>query len=319
MHCFFFILGGLILSSWLDQPRLEEGKIPLTTSSPAALRAFQKGDSRKAEESLDLAREFREGHIPGAVNISIDSFTFTDETVLNNSLKDIERRLGRKLNLILIDEECADEYMPRAKLEELVTALPADQKVGDLALFLQETEHLDFNDPVFTEVLARTVTPDMPLSQKLEKLFYFTRDAITFAASASLKASEALKKGTAICYNKAMIYVSFCRRLGVPAALATEEFIIIASPKKSLHRHGIAKIYYEGRWHYIDTVSNREAWTYWHKEGAADFRPPAFSLEAHTVVGEDTISGLRFIDAETNDVPKEWLESLSRFQKAGKW
>jgi hypothetical protein len=55
-----------------------------------------------------------------------------------------------------------------------------------------------------------------------------------------------------------------------------------------------------------------------HKEGAADFQLPAFNLEAHTVVGDDTISGLRFIDAETNDVPKEWLESLSRFLKSGK-
>ena len=190
---------------------------------------------------------------------------------------------------------------------------------GDLTLFLKETEHLDFNDPVFAEVMAKTVTTEMPLSQKLEKLFYFTRDAITFAASASLKASEALKRGSAICYNKAMIYVSFCRRLGVPAVLATEEFVIKASPKKNLHRHGIAKIYYNGRWHYVDTVSNREAWTFWHKEGAADFEPPAFSLEAHTVVSENTITGLRFIDAETNDVPKEWLESLSRFQKTGKW
>lgn len=71
--------------------------------------------------------EFREGHVPGAVNVSIDSFTFTDETVLKNSLKDIERRLGRKLNLILIDEVCGDEYMPRAKLAELAAALPADR------------------------------------------------------------------------------------------------------------------------------------------------------------------------------------------------
>jgi hypothetical protein len=57
----------------------------------------------------------------------------------------------------------------------------------DPKVFLKETEHLDFNNPVFAEVLAKTATPDMPLSQKLEKLFYFTRDAITFAASASLK------------------------------------------------------------------------------------------------------------------------------------
>jgi tetratricopeptide (TPR) repeat protein len=71
--------------------------------------------------------EFREGHVPGAVNVSIDSFAFTDETVLKSRLKDIEKRLGRKLNLILIDEACGDEYMPRAKLAELAAALPADR------------------------------------------------------------------------------------------------------------------------------------------------------------------------------------------------
>ena len=195
----------------------------------------------------------------------------------------------------------------------------AQVKKEDLALYLEETPHLDFNNQVFTEILSKSISEDMSLEQKLEKIFYFTRDSITFVPDASLRASEALKKRKAICCTKAMIYVSFCRRLGVPAAVALEEFVIKGSPKESLHAHGIARIFYNGKWIYIDTVSNREAWMYWHKEGAAAFEAPKFSLEKNVVADEKFIYRVAYKNFETNDVPQEWLDSLQSFQEKGRW
>jgi transglutaminase-like putative cysteine protease len=193
------------------------------------------------------------------------------------------------------------------------------QQQQDLSQFLQETPHMDYSNLVFAEVLSKVVTEDMSLALKLEKLFYFTRDSIPFASDASLTASGALKKMQALCYTKAMIYVSFCRRLGVPAQLAYERFIIKAAAKKYMSGHGIAKIYYNGKWIYIDTVSNKDAWSWWDKEHADAFELPVFSLEHNVLVDEKFISDLALEDSETNDVPKEWLEHMEKFLKTGKW
>lgn len=185
------------------------------------------------------------------------------------------------------------------------------------AVFLKETLHLDFTHPVFSEVVARVTHENMSLEQKLESLYYFTRDSITFVPDASLYASEVLEKRKAICYTKAMVYVSFCRLLGVPANVAKAEFVFADKPKP--HLHGIAKIYYKGRWLYIDTVSNRESWGYWDMEKAAAFQAPLFTLERNVLVGQPFLEDVKLGDYETNDVPAKWLDELKNFLTTGKW
>ncbi|MGB7296332.1 MAG: transglutaminase domain-containing protein, partial [Candidatus Aminicenantales bacterium] len=182
--------------------------------------------------------------------------------------------------------------------------------------FLRETLHLNFTHPVFSEVVDRITEKGMPLEQKLETLYYHTRDSLTFAAVASLYASEVLEKGEAICYNKAMVFVSFCRLLGVPAALAKAEFIFHDKPEP--HLHGIAKVFFKGRWIYIDTVSNREAWGYWDKANADAFQAPVFTLEHNVLVGKPFLKDVVLGDYQTNDVPKDWLDSMKSFMETGK-
>ena len=198
-------------------------------------------------------------------------------------------------------------------------SVQAQDKGKALSRFLEETSHLDFNHPIFAETLAKVVTDNMTTEKKLGRLYYFTRDLITFVPSASLTASKALKEMKAVCYTKAMIYVSFCRLLGVPANLAMVEFIIKARPKKIVSGHGIAKIFYNGRWIYLDTVSNKEAWSWWDKKNAHLLEAPGFSLERNVLVDERFVSNLALKDFETNDVPEEWLKSLQNFLEKGKW
>ena len=187
-------------------------------------------------------------------------------------------------------------------------------------IFLQETLHLDFSHPTFTEALNKVVTVDMSLEQKLEKLFLFTRDGIPFENDASLKASEALKKRKALCYTKAMIYVSFCRRLGVPARLVGMKFRIRADlPDAYEHYHGAAELFHAGNWLHIDTVSNRESWTSWQKDKSAPFKSPAFSLNRDVVVDSAYVAELAFEDYKTNDVPKAWLDHMQTFIDTGHW
>lgn len=188
------------------------------------------------------------------------------------------------------------------------------------AMFLQETPHLDFNHPAFAEALNEIVTDDIPVEQKLEKLFTFTRDGIPFASDASLKASEALEKRKALCYTKAMIYVSFCRRLGVPARLVGMKFRIRADlPDARRHYHGAAELFYTGKWLYIDTVSNRESWSSWQEDKSAPFEPAAFSLDRNVVVDPAYVVELTFEDYGTNGVPQPWLDHMQKFIDTGHW
>ena len=190
-------------------------------------------------------------------------------------------------------------------------------KPPEHSTFLRETLHLDFTHPVFTEVLSEVTADDMKLGQKLEALFYFTRDSIAFAPDASLYASEALEKRKAICYTKAMVYASCCRRMKVPARLAWIQFDFPHRTEPALH--GIVKIYYNGRWIYVDTVSNREAWSYWDKKNAEVFQSPEFSLEHHVIVDRKYIADFTLGDYETNDVPELWLDSMREFLETGSW
>ena len=192
-------------------------------------------------------------------------------------------------------------------------------RCGKQSEFLQETEHLDFNRPIFSEVMNRVTTEDMSLEQKLEALYYFTRDSIPFASDASLYASEALQKNLALCYTKSMIYVSFCRKLGVPARLCSQQFKIEEAPEYGVRTHGALKVYYGGKWIRMDVFQNKDSGTVARVVGSEWFQSPVFSLEHDVVVDSTYISDLTFIDHETNDVPQPWLDHMQKFLDTGHW
>lgn len=181
-----------------------------------------------------------------------------------------------------------------------------------LGLFLQETEHLNFNDPAFSDFMPNYLDNSMTPEEKLEKLYYFARDSIVFGLEPSIHASDVLKKREGLCYLKAMLYASFCRRLGVPARLSQSDFVVEANPDFG-HRHGVVKLYYDGRWIYLDTVSNPDAWyNWWEVPDTVAFRPPMFSLKENVAVDPLYITNLTYTDFETNDVPEKWLDYLKQ-------
>ncbi len=184
-------------------------------------------------------------------------------------------------------------------------------------LYLRETIHLDYTHSIFSQVVDRLTSNSMPLEKKLEILYYFTRDSITFVPDASLYASEVVEKRKGICYTKAMVFVSFCRLLGFPAQVAKAEFKFPHTSDTDLH--GIAKMFYKGKWIYLDTVSNQEAWNYWDKNNAEAFKPPVFTLEEDVLVEEPFLEEVTLDNYQTNDVPEVWLKSLKIFKETGKW
>lgn len=191
--------------------------------------------------------------------------------------------------------------------------------------YLNATKHLDFRQAVFERTITEIgIRNDMTPAAKLEAIFYFVRDRIPFAFDASavrFKASEILQDRKGFCYQKAMVYVSLARRLGIPARLALERFYISKHlPDAYLHYHGIATVYFNSRWVYLDTVSNDDVWkNFWTKQKPAPFQAPRFTLDGNVTVDSSFVSSLTIEDYDTNDVPSDWLRQMTEYQRTGKW
>jgi len=71
--------------------------------------------------------EYKAGHIPGAVNISIDSFAFDKDTLVKDSIEKIKVSAGREIHFVLVDSVTGEEYMPQTKILELVALLPENE------------------------------------------------------------------------------------------------------------------------------------------------------------------------------------------------
>jgi rhodanese-related sulfurtransferase len=71
--------------------------------------------------------EYEAGHIPGAVNVSIDSFTFGKETAVKDSIEKIKESESREIHFVLIDSATGEEYMPQTKILELIASLPENK------------------------------------------------------------------------------------------------------------------------------------------------------------------------------------------------
>ncbi len=71
--------------------------------------------------------EFNTGHIPGAVNVSIDSIGFDWDTAVKKSMAEIKEAEGKERKFVLIDAEDGEEYMPQSKLDELLVHLPRNK------------------------------------------------------------------------------------------------------------------------------------------------------------------------------------------------
>ena len=83
--------------------------------------------------------EYRAGHIPGALNVSMDSLSFGKDTVLKSSMEQILKEAGRIIDFILIDSTSGKEYIPQSKLEELLRPLP-ENRFQEIILYCRKPE-----------------------------------------------------------------------------------------------------------------------------------------------------------------------------------
>jgi rhodanese-related sulfurtransferase len=71
--------------------------------------------------------EYNAEHIPGAVNVSMDSYAFKEDTAVKAAMEKIIKQAGKKIDFILIDTATSEEYMPKTKMKELIKYLPENR------------------------------------------------------------------------------------------------------------------------------------------------------------------------------------------------
>lgn len=136
----FFILGFFICFLLLlaadrsDISRNPEYKIL------ASQELLEKVNSGQTLCLIDCrpADEFNAGHIPGAVNVSIDSFGFSRDTAVKKTMDEIQAAEAREIRFVLIDGETGEEYMPQSKLSELMVHLPRN-KAQEVILYCRRS------------------------------------------------------------------------------------------------------------------------------------------------------------------------------------
>jgi glyoxylase-like metal-dependent hydrolase (beta-lactamase superfamily II)/rhodanese-related sulfurtransferase len=123
--CFFYPLFFVpLLNIFINARQGETANLFYKTITAQEL--LQKISEDKPIYLIDCRpiEEYREGHIPGALNVSMDSFGFMQDTLIKNQMEKIKKQAGKSIDFALIDVENQEEYMPRSKLMELLAHMP---------------------------------------------------------------------------------------------------------------------------------------------------------------------------------------------------
>jgi glyoxylase-like metal-dependent hydrolase (beta-lactamase superfamily II)/rhodanese-related sulfurtransferase len=124
----FILLFNISLLSLFTRPHhAESANLPYKTINAQEL--LQKISDEQSIYLIDCRpiEEYKKGHIPGALNVSMDSFGFTQDTLIKNQMEKIMKQSEKSIDFILINGENQEEYIPKTKLMELLTHMPDDK------------------------------------------------------------------------------------------------------------------------------------------------------------------------------------------------
>jgi transglutaminase-like putative cysteine protease len=114
--------------------------------------------------------------------------------------------------------------------------------------------------------LTKNCTTDV---EKAKALYEYVRDSNNDNECNTFKASEILKCGGNLCYERAVLLAALCRAAGIPARLCLQ-IVTLKKWKKEdgtiiegSFAHGITGIKLKNEWHLYEAVGNPEKWIIW--------------------------------------------------------
>lgn len=145
--------------------------------------------------------------------------------------------------------------------------------MGDLSIYLEPTEFLDFNKKRVKETAIEITNGLEETKEKAIALFYWVQNKIKYnmftyypKIKANLKASVTLRRRNGFCMSKATLLSTFARAVGIPARIHMVDIINHKISKrvvelmgtKAFHCHAYSEIYLDGKWIKATPVFDRE-------------------------------------------------------------
>jgi len=186
-------------------------------------------------------------------------------------------------------------------------------------VYLAPGEYIDSDHPAIIKFVGKTVTPDMPASEKVRRFYLAAREIrydpdLDYSDPEIYRASSVLQAGNAYCVGKAALFAALCRASGIPARVAFADVTNHLSSEKLREQmgtnyfawHGFTEVFLEGRWvkaspTFNSTLCSRFGVAPLEFDGGADALLQAYDGAGRTFMQYEVLHGA------FHDVPAKFL------------
>jgi transglutaminase-like putative cysteine protease len=146
----------------------------------------------------------------------------------------------------------------------------------ELSLFLKPTWFIDSDHRIIRQKAQELTARACSLSDTARALYEFVRDSYTNARCTPYVASDILRCGGNLCYQRSILLAALCRAAGIPSRLHLQKITIKSyrdsegKTREITFAHGITGIFLKGRWRLYEAVGNRAKWYDWTGSEASD-------------------------------------------------
>ena len=186
-------------------------------------------------------------------------------------------------------------------------------------VYLAPAEYIDSDHSAIIAFVAKTVTPDMPASEKVRRFYLAAREIrydpdLDYSDPEIYRASSVLQAGNAYCVGKAALFAALCRASGIPARVAFADVTNHLSSEKLRERmgtnyfawHGFTEVFLDGRWikaspTFNSTLCSRFGVAPLEFDGGADALLQAYDGAGRTFMQYEVLHGA------FHDVPAKFL------------
>jgi transglutaminase-like putative cysteine protease len=132
-------------------------------------------------------------------------------------------------------------------------------QAADPSQYLGEDDVIDLSHPAIQELAHRLRADSSTEIDFARTAFEHVRDTVTHSWDAqdsrvAVRASDALRLGTGLCYAKAHLLTAILRAGGVPAGLCYQ---ILTDDGSTFMVHGLVAVHLDGDWHRQDPRGNK--------------------------------------------------------------
>ena len=136
--------------------------------------------------------------------------------------------------------------------------------MSDLNIFLQETESIDYNNPIIVEQINLLKAKSTSDIDYIKNAYEFVRDEISHswdvkANLVSKNASEVLINKTGICWTKSCLLAALLRGNGIPAGISYQKLTRADDASDGYIIHALNTVYIGAldRWIRLDARGNK--------------------------------------------------------------